>query len=312
MVKGNITSRRRKTNHSLVCTVTASEETQPNEAQHNTTREVQFARSYGSQALTAKIPNLTKCLKGASVSVKDRAMAIDLMCQKLGGTATGHRSVEFFRSVTVMDLCLKYGSKDKEELDIGLAALAALFISIKYDNNVQPGKPLLAKLVEGTGVSTAQVLMAELEVLKELGFTLKYTCWFELYCDAHHRYFHDLDNDVKEIKDLGLEILALCALDPRFNDICANRLVISALRLAIQYFFNKQLKKLPKPCDRGLMSILSCRQDFLVDRIVDDIGDELYLKATVTKIKKHLKAVTASFKWCEYLLCATILDFRFV
>lgn len=308
MVKSDATLRRQKTKGSSFMNETAAETTISPVQVNDSLREQQYLSNYQIPVLSTKMPNTAKCLVNSLFTIDDRATAIDFISEKAESLSLERQSAEFFRSITILDLYIKYKPASIETFDLELIALAALFLSIKYDNNVNSTRSLLDRLIKSTDYNNNMVLKAELNILKTLGFTLKYLSWFDQFGNCHFKFFSDITKESAEIKRIGLEMLMLCSLDNHFNDFCTNKLILSLLILAIRHHFRSKLECLSKDFKKKFRKALLAQENYFVQRIYENVGDQNFLKISINRAKKHLKSVSERYACCKNVLSNTSIN----
>ena len=299
MVKGDTLLIKRKATDTTQYNETPLYTSQSTHASPTKLRDIQYLQNYGSQSLIYNVPDIRKCLAHCPYDQDQRAIIVDLIAKILDKTIHDIYAAEFFKTIAIIDLYFKYRISNTEKVDIKLIGKAALFLILKYENKISSSKKLLKNLIKNDDSDRLPLLKLELDIFKSVGFNLKFSTIYDLYCSHHLKYFQNI-TEFNDIKNIGIKILFICVLDTHFNDICAIKLCLSVLRYAVQYYMKLKLRndtKISKFHDPMPISFLMT----ISNKMVEDVGDEKYFENTIVKIKKHIRSYRNKFSQCDFI-----------
>lgn len=201
--------------------------------------EAQFLRSYSSQKMMRKIPNLTNTLASSRVTENVRTQMVDWMFEvlnKLGGPER-FNEYTFFRAVQIFDLYIKKDEKQSiGNEDVHLIGITSMFIASKYEDSC-PFR--LREFTEGAAAgsfSNSQVTDKECEIINSLDLVISLTTVYEVF----EAYISRLKPDVllhifEQIKNVAFFSLVVATCSSAFNDYEMKHIVLASIFTGMRY-----------------------------------------------------------------------------
>lgn len=266
------------------------------------TRETQYLDNYSFKLLHKQVLDLSSCLSGTEYNLQDRALVIEFMCEKL--VYDIENAVPCLcKAVLLMDAYLKFGSSTKRPPELELIGMATLHLTMKYEGyNCKEYSNRTEALLYGFKFTNTDLMDAEMAILEDLGFSIKYPSLYDLLAELLISHFNGPRVIYAELIKISSWILIWCMIDVDFNNQRGSRLVTCIIKYAVEFYCQAD-----SPDSGNSFLSTSIISDDFIDKFIEEplktsLNDKIYCLSTLNEVRAHIESFETQFEYCKFAM----------